>query len=441
MEKETIINEITDNKIEIFALGIDFANDYTQISLMGTNDKKPVSLSTLKGDKRYLIPTVLYKKKEINEWCIGDNAVQLNYDDDDDNQTVKNIVDIITKNDDVLVENKIYSPKDILDIYFNELFVYAKKILNAGMIHEVAITIENPEKRIIDYIYDAVSKCGFLREHIRVISHAEAFIYYTINQERDVWVNDVALFDFNGEHFFYKRLSPVRGKKEKIIEVSDMDLLGIISMDMLYDNDSRQRADNTFCDFIIEEFRKHITSAVFLTGVGFYKDWAANSLAEMCNIKRRVFKGYNLYVQGACYAALKKYKKINTVDHIFKCVGRTGTDIGLMIEHEGRNIVMLLSKAGTNWYDAGAQVECIVDNVSQIQFVFSPIVSNIQRSVVIDLSPLPQRKNKTTRIRISIAYKSENVCDIEVKDLGFGGCAKASDVVIKETVDIDNLLL
>ena len=107
----------------------------------------------------------------------------------------------------------------------------------------------------------------------------------------------LCIFDFNGEHFFYKRLSPVRGKKEKIIEVSDMDLSGIISMDMLYDNDSRQRADNTLCDFIIEEFRKHITSAVFLTGVGFYKDWAANSLAEMCNIKRRVFKGYNLYVQ------------------------------------------------------------------------------------------------------------------------------------------------
>ena len=87
------------------------------------------------------------------------------------------------------------------------------------------------------------------------------------------------------------------------------------------------------------------------------------------------------------------------------------------------------------------QVECIVDNIEQIQFVFSPIISNIQRNVVIDLSPLPKRKNKTTRIRISIAYRSENVCDIEIKDLGFGDFAKATDVVIKETVDINDLLL
>lgn len=441
MEKEASRNEIIDNKIEIFALGIDFANDYTQISAIGTNDKKPVSLSTLKGDRRYLIPAVLYKKKEINEWCIGDGAVQLNYDDDDDSQTVKNIVDIIAGNETVLIEDKLYSPQEIINIFFKELFIYAKRNLNAGMIHQVAITIENPEKRVVDSIYEAVTQCGFAKDNIRVISHAEAFIYYTINQDRDVWVNDVAVFDFNGDHFYYKRLGLVRGKKEKIIEVSDMDLSGIISMDMLYENDARVRADNVFCDFIIEEFRKHITSAVFLTGVGFYKDWAAKSLAEMCTVKRRVFKGYNLYVQGACYAAYKRYKRINAVDHIFKCAGRTDADIGLMIEHEGRNIVMLLSKAGTNWYDAGAQVECIVDNIEQIQFVFSPIISNIQRNVVIDLSPLPKRKNKTTRIRISIAYRSENVCDIEIKDLGFGDFAKATDVVIKETVDINDLLL
>lgn len=82
------------------------------------------------------------------------------------------------------------------------------------MIHQVAITIENPEKRVVDSIYEAVTQCGFAKDNIRVISHAEAFIYYTINQDRDVWVNDVAVFDFNGDHFYYKRLGLVRGKKK-----------------------------------------------------------------------------------------------------------------------------------------------------------------------------------------------------------------------------------
>lgn len=440
MDKEVVKNEIADNKIEIFALGIDFANDYSQISVVGANDREPVSLSTLKGDKRYLIPTVMYKKREINEWSIGDGALQLNYDDEDDSQTVKNLLNIITDNEEIIIENTVYKAKDILDIYFRELLAYAKKILNAGLIHEIAITIEKPEKTIIDSIYNAVEKCGFKRENIRVISHAEAFIYYTINQDRNVWINDVAVFDFNDDHFIYKRLNVVKNKKPNIINITEVDLSTIISHSMILETDSRQKADLIFCDFLVDEFRKHITSAVYLTGIGFYKNWAEKSLEEMCN-KRRVFKGYNLFVKGACYAALKKYKKISTVDHIFQCEGRTSSNIGLMIEHEGRNIVMLLSKAGTNWYDAGAKVECIIDNINQIQFVFNPAASNISENVILDLSKLPERKNKTTRVEISVTYRSGDVCDIEVKDLGFGDFEKATDVVIKETVDIANLLL
>ena len=104
MDKESSKNNLTDNKIEIFALGIDFADDYSQISYIGTENKEPVSLSTIKGDKRYLIPTVLYKKKEINEWCIGDEANQWSYDDEDDSQTLRKLVKVANTNDDSIVE-------------------------------------------------------------------------------------------------------------------------------------------------------------------------------------------------------------------------------------------------------------------------------------------------------------------------------------------------
>lgn len=440
MDKESSKNNLTDNKIEIFALGIDFADDYSQISYIGTENKEPVSLSTIKGDKRYLIPTVLYKKKEINEWCIGDEANQWSYDDEDDSQTLRKLVKVANTNDDSIVEGKTYSADEILEIYFKELILYAKNILNAGLLHEIVVTVEKPLKRVIDSIYRAVEKCGFEREHIRVISHGDAFVYYTINQDRNVWVNDVALFDFNGEHFIYKRLNVIKNKKPNIINVTEMDLSTLISHDMMFETENRRKADKLFLGFITEEFRKHIASAVYLTGIGFYQDWAEMSLEELCS-KRRVFKGYNLFVKGACYAAYKKYKKINTIDHVFQCEGRTSANIGLLIEHEGRNIVMLLSKAGTNWYEAGAQVECIVDNIKQIQFVFNPVISNISRNAIIDLSSLPERSNKTTRIQISIAYKSGNVCEIEIRDLGFGDFFKATDTVIRETIDIDNLLL
>lgn len=438
MDKRQIANNET--KKEILALGIDFSNDFTQISYMTNENDQPTSMSTVKGEKRYLIPTVLYKKRELNEWTIGDEANQRFYDDVDDSQIAKNIVTEGMKGLDFIVEDKNYTAQQILDIYFKTLLDYAKLLLEVDAINQVVVTVNMPQKDFIEAIHTALEAYGIESERIRVLSHAEAFIYYTTNQKRDVWINDVALFDFNSEHFIYQRLSLIKTKNPNIINVTETNLSMFINYNMIMDSEGRARADEKFYEYIIEEFRKHITSAVYLTGVGFYEEWGDKSIGELCS-KRRVFKGYNLFVKGACYAALKKYKKINTTQYTFQCTGRTSSNIGIMIDHDGRNIVMLLSKAGTNWYEAGAKVECILDNIKQIQLVFNPAISNISRNVILDLSSFPERPNKTTRVSISIAYKCDNVCDIEVRDLGFGDFYEATDAVVRRTVDIDDLLL
>lgn len=438
MEKNENLNGETN--LEVLALGIDFANDFTQVSYITNKESDPISMSTIKGEKRYLIPTILYKKREINEWVIGDEANQRFYDDDDDSQIANSIVTCAMKQEEFIVEDKNYSSLEILTTYFSKLLCYSKELIGSDIIHEIVVTIEKPEKEFIDDIHNALKNCGISSDNIRVLSHAEAFIYYTTNQKREVWVNDVALFDFNDEHFSYRRLSLIKTKNPNIINVTENSLSTIINHNMILDSEGRARADEKFYEYILEEFRKHIVSAVYLTGVGFYEEWGDKSLAELCT-KRRVFKGYNLFVKGACYAAYKKYCKINAVQYTFQCMGRTSCNIGIMIDHDGKNIVMLLSKAGTNWYEAGAKVECILDNIKQIQMVFSPAISTISRNVILDLSAFPERPNKTTRVSISIAYRCDNVCDIEVKDLGFGEFYQATDMVIRKTVDIDDLLL
>ena len=438
MENQNVYEK--ENKIEILAMGIDFSNDFSQISYLGTSDNEPVSMSTLKGEKRYLIPTVLYKKREIDEWCIGDEANQRFYDDINDKQTINDIMSIIDTKREVLIEGKFYTPSEIVYIYFRELLNMAKNILNIGKIHELVVTIEKADKDLVEYIYSALENYGLKKKNVRVLTHSESFIYYTINQPKMIWVNDVALFDFNKDHFTYKSLSVTKNKNPNIVYVYETDYSKMIDYNMILESDSREKADIKFYEIICEEFRKHVTSGVFLTGVGFNEDWTKKSLTELCN-RRRVFKGYNLLVKGACYAAMKKYKKITSIDHIFQCEGRTKAGIGIMIDNEGRNILMSLSNPGTNWYEAGAKVECILDNVKQIQLIFKGVVSDITRKVVIDLSGFPERPNKTTRVSISVAYINANTCEIEVKDLGFGDFYKATDAVVREIVEIDDILI
>ena len=116
-------------------------------------------------------------------------------------------------------------------------------------------------------------------------------------------MNDVALFDFNGDHFTYRKLSVMRNRQPNVVTVTEEDFSSEIDMSYLDGDKNMQYADQKFLEIIRKKFYKQIISSVFLTGIGFYSDFAADSLVELCS-KRRVFKGHYLFVKGACLAAL-----------------------------------------------------------------------------------------------------------------------------------------
>ena len=41
--------------------------------------------------------------------------------------------------------------------------------------------------------------------------------------KKDLWINDVVIFDFNSEHFLYKKLSIARNKVPNIVTVKEYD--------------------------------------------------------------------------------------------------------------------------------------------------------------------------------------------------------------------------
>ena len=51
-------------------VGVDLAADYTQISYYVTGMSEPDSMSTIHNEQKYLIPTVLFKWKDKDEWLL-----------------------------------------------------------------------------------------------------------------------------------------------------------------------------------------------------------------------------------------------------------------------------------------------------------------------------------------------------------------------------------
>lgn len=428
-----------EGKMEILGLGIDFSNDYTQVSYTTSLiDEDPISMSMVPGEQKYLLPTVLYRD-ELNQcWYIGHEA--LRRAEIDGGRYIDNIPKAIL--DDSVVEfnigEKTIDKKVIVMAYFEELFKMIKKILKYDIIHDISVAVEIPDKRIIDCVYSVLLQLGFYREKIRVIDHAEAFIYYTTNQKKDIWVNEVVLFDFNREHFQFSKLRTIRSTNPRTISVEDTDYSDVITIDMLKDEAGKKKADKKFFQIIQDKFRKTVVSAVFLTGIGFYEDWAVDSLPELCS-KRRVFKGYNLFVKGSTYSAMKRYKKIESGEYLFDCIGRTKVNVSLLIMHDGRNMSLSLSKAGTNWYEAGAQTECILDDINKLQIIFEEPMSMMKKNATIEIPDFADRPNKATRVRISLAYVDDLNCIVKVEDMGFGEFYKPTDTVIIKEINVADL--
>ena len=188
---------------------------------------------------------------------------------------------------------------------------------------------------------------------------------------------------------------------------------------------------------IQNDFKSHIVSAVFLTGIGFYEeDWIDKSLPVLCN-KRRVFKGHNLFVKGACYGIMEKMQLINSSNYLFRCTGRTYVNIGIMVEHGDRELQLNCSKAGVSWYEAGAIVDCILDNTKAVVLVVTNPITKFSKNITMDLSEFPDRPNKTTRVEITIAYKNEYQCSVLVKDKGFGELFESSGKCVRNNINIE----
>jgi len=429
------------DRLEILGLGIDFTNDYTQVCYTSSLDvDEPVSMSMVPGEQMYLMPTVLYQDINNRAWCIGDDAILHAKNDGEECIAgfVRDVLNGVEKS--YNMHGQYFSAREVISIFFKALTAMVFRILNCSLIHDISVAIEIPERRMIEYVRQSLTELGYSEDKIRVVDHDEAFIYYITHQKKELWVNDVALFDFSKEHFVFSKLRTIRSTTPKTITVSNTDYSDILNYAMLATAAGRERADQKFFKIIQENFKKSIFSAVYLTGAGFYEDWAEASLPELCS-KRRVFKGYNLYVKGSTYSAMKRYKKIDagSYDYLFDCVGRTKVNVNLLIFHNGRNATLTLSKAGTNWYEAGAQTECILDDINKIQIIFEEPLSMMRKTVIVDIPSFPERPNKTTKVRISLAYVDDVNCIVKIEDMGFGEFFKASEMSIVKEINIEEL--
>jgi hypothetical protein len=98
---------------------------------------------------------------------------------------------------------------------------------------------------------------------------------------------------------------------------------------------------------------------------------------------------------------------------------------------------LTLIEAGQSWYETDGECEVILDGSSEVTVWIQKPDSRQADVEVLELTDLPERENRTTRIRINAKPVSDRKIRIELRDLGFGEIVPSTNQVWIHTIGVE----
>lgn len=412
-------------------VGIDLADDYTQLSYY-TQDGELFSVSISKDPMKYRIPTMLCAFADGTDWQFGEEAaftVQ--------NESCVRITGLVSlamgSNSSVDVFGQSYPADIILERYFRRLLAALKAKLGEVRIKRVVITCKNVNDNLRRNAGSALELLGIRGDSLKVITHLESFMYYVVSQNRDIWINDVGLFDFDSEGMNFYRLSFGRRSTPLTVVADRTNLSDKINMSML-EADEIDRLRYVFESTASVILHKQLISALYFTGQGYESAWADDILKKLCN-GRRIFRGQNLYVKGAGYAAglidsgeSSSYFFVN--DEVLK------SSISIRAFSDGAYREIMLADAGQPCNEAGAEIEVIMDHTNELDFIVHNVLKKDFVCAIMTLDTLNLRNDRSIRLNIRLSFPDRNTCVITVRDAGFGQIYRTTHKIWEQVLKI-----
>ena len=317
----------------------------------------------------------------------------------------------------VYIRDVEYTPRNFLERFFRKIMVVLRQKYTGDSVEHVVVSMRDPSDKVIQMVTDALETTGIRREHIRVRSHLQNFMFYAVCQKKELWVNDVGLFEFNENGLTYTQLSTAKKIAPITVTAQITDLSTLLDSNMLETMPDNQLA---YCFRTITDkvLYRQILSTIYVTGKGFEGAWSDEVLKALV-AGRRVFKGMNLYAKGAAYYGL--YENAEDMrDFLFLTEDMIRSTIAIRMFKDNQIADYPMVRAGTRWSEVNAKTVGILDDTEEVYFTIYHTVKKDSQHVVMSLKNLHGRENKTTRVSIGIRCLDRETAVITVKDLGFG---------------------
>lgn len=411
-------------------LGIDLCDDITQVTVMRPHAAEPDAVCFDARTRREYIPTTLCVTAD-GEWNIGEPMQEKD-------TLLTGFFHNAVLGEEIVCDGITYTGQSILEQYLFLLFRKIRERFPEQSIGFVAVTCEeaNTSEAVIEILRSALEKQEEFCNRYLVLSHLEAFLHFAIRQEEELWRNGSAAFDYatDGLLFYHMECRSVGGRRLVLAEYKDYSEVIPVGFTV---KDETERVALTF-ERLAEMALQKQAASLYVTGRAFEGEWVSDVL-RLLSSGRRVFRGENLYTQGACYAATEEFREERNADFLILMPWQITSDIYLLAENAEQEEEVLLAKAGEPYREVQAEIEVILDTTDKLTFKVVP--AGLGNSFMIRIVPreLSLRPDRTSRYSVRLCFVKRDCMAIQIKDVGFGEFYPPTHRIYEELVDLSQL--
>lgn len=404
-----------------FYMGIDLNDKFAMVSYYQPNMEEPETVSTIAGGQRYQIPMILAKRKGIGQWYYGDEAQRLAKTCE--MICVDNLLHRAVMGGNIQIESESYRAEELLLLFLQKLMMLPQRLGGFGTCKRLVLTVDRLGKENMELFWRLAKELELSQEQFMVIDHKESFYYFALHQAKELWMHDVFLFGCEQDSLYYYGLERNTRTTPQVITIVESEKKSLAG-----------NKDTEFLAILQKAFVNRVVSSVYLVGDGFDGDWMKNSLNFLCR-GRRAFVGKNLFSKGACYAASVRDKE-QEWGYIYMGENEMKFNLSLKVRAQGEPQFYNLVSAGRNWFEISGECEVILSDATEINFWKQLPNSRHAKIETLELTDLPKRPDRTTRLRITATPVADDKIDITIRDLGFGEFFRGTDKTWKYTMSM-----
>ena len=394
---------------------VDLNERFTQISYYNAGMKEPVTLSGKVGSSRYLISTAIQKKIGLGQWFFADETVV-------NSIVIDRLLERALSNEELICDGMAIDAEQIFFIFIRKLLSLSSAAGCSKANSNYIFTVEKLEAGLVELLERIRKQLEIPKQQFKICSYEESFAHYVMNQDKNIWVNEVICFEFRDLHFKEYRLLLDKRMKPAILSVETKINFAFEEMEQLQVQSTK---DELFYQILQNSLNGRIVSGIYLVGEGFEGDWMDKSKPKLCQ-GRRVFVGQNLFSKGGCFYGLWEWTrncKEEEITYLFLSDQKSKRNFCVMVHNKNLDASLPLLNAGENWQDARGQMELILETNQEpveLKFALKDLMGTTVMEYQFQLDDFPLRPLKASRIRITAWMNERQDIHVRIEDCGFG---------------------